>query len=278
MRTVFAELKRVLADDGTLWLNLGDSYGRGSRSATHPLTSFERAKGTSIPRPAGESLHLPNKSLLMIPARVAMALQDDGWVLRNDIIWHKGNGMPSSVRDRLANKHEHLFLFAKSQRYHFNLDAIREPLIFPDAADGTRVFGGRNKAKHLKTGSSARLTGSTYGKPRNPEEPANGAAPGKPHTGHRDTHPKGKNPGDVWKINTTPFPEAHFATFPVEIPRRCISAGCKPGGVVLDPFSGSGTTGKAALDLGRSYVGIDLSKDYLDLSLRTRLQHEETLW
>ena len=253
LRTVFAELKRVLAKDGTLWLNVGDSYGRGSRSATHPLTSFERANGGSIPRPKGESLRLPNKSLLGIPWRVAFALQDDGWILRNDIIWAKNNGMPTQVKDRLANKHEHLFLFARSQKYHFDLDPIRPPAN-PNVHTG-HTFGGKNKAKNLNTGSSARLTGRTY-----------------TPTG------KGRNPGDVWTINTTPFPEAHFATFPVELPRRCILAGCKPGGTVLDPFSGAGTTGKAAIENGRRYVGIDISAEYLDLSLRTRLSQDGIIW
>ena len=213
---VFSEVRRVLAKDGTLWLNLGDSYysGRGASTGKDEKSPARRFGVRALDR-GGQEWGTP-KSLLMIPARVAFALQDDGWILRNDIIWAKPNGMPESVTDRLSTKHEHLFLFSKSRRYYFNLDPIREP----DVVAGS---------------------------------------------------PAGRNPGDVWTIPTQPFTEAHFAVFPVEIPRRAIAAGCKPGGVVLDPFSGSGTTGLAAAELGRRYVGIDLNRDYLELSLRTRL-------
>lgn len=188
----------------------------------------------------------------------------DRWILRNDVIWAKPNAMPESVTDRLSTKHEHLFLFAKARRYWFDLDPIREPLAYPDAADGSRVFGGSNKAGDLTTGSSARRTGNRYGQQRPGDN--------REQSADRDAFdPRGRNPGDVWTIPTQPFTEAHFAVFPVEIPRRAIAAGCKPGGVVLDPFSGSGTTGLAAAELGRRYVGIDLNRDYLELSLRTRL-------
>jgi len=217
---LFREVRRVLADDGTLWLNLGDGYGK-------------------------------NKRLLGTPWRTAIAMDDDGWTLRNEVIWHKPNAMPEPVQDRLSARHEHLFLFAKSARYWFELDPIREELVYPDAGDGSRVFGGKNKAASLNTGSSARRTGRAY--------TADGS--------------KGKNPGDVWSIATTPFPGAHFATFPLEIPRRAVLASCKPGGTVLDPFNGSGTTGAAAQALGRKYVGIDINRDYLDLTLKSRLQN-----
>lgn len=234
---VFQEVRRVLADNGTLWLNLGDSY------ADSNTTSFAET-GKHVGRPMGARAHgdRPAKSLLGIPWRTALALQDAGWILRNEVIWHKNNGMPESVADRLANKHEHVFLFSKQQRYHFDLDAIRvEP-----AHDRGQV-------------------------PRRDDEAWNGGTSLAPHEGHRGSHPNGKNPGDVWTLNSTPFPGAHFATFPRELPRRCIQAGCKPCGTVLDPFSGSGTTGEQALLLGRKYVGIDLNRDYLDLSLQTRL-------
>lgn len=216
--TLFRELRRVLTDDGTFWLNLGDGYTR-------------------------------DKQLMGVPWRVALALQADGWVLRNAVVWHKPNAMPEPVKDRLNCRYETVFLFAKKARYEFNLDAIREPLVYPGAADGSRVFGGKNKADKLRIGSSARRTGNTY--------TANSS--------------KGKNPGDVWSISTTPFPGAHFATFPKELARRCVTAGCIEGGTVLDPFSGAGTTGLAAYESGRKYIGIDLSREYLDLSLQTRL-------
>lgn len=206
---VFHEARRVLADDGTLWLNLGDSYDSA-------------------------------KNLLGIPWRVAFALQDDGWILRNDIIWHKSNAMPESVTDRLSNRHEHLFMLSKSQRYWFDLDPIREPHeSTPDRAGGTALRG----QKAIR-----------------PSGPNSGAY-----------SEGGRNPGDVWTIASQPFGEAHFATMPPALAERCVRAGCKPGGTVLDPFSGSGTTGLAAARHGRRYVGIDLNREYLDLSLRTRL-------
>lgn len=265
---VFSEVRRALAKDGTLWLNLGDSYYSGKGSPTQPDAKNEAR------RPPRRVLDQPGaewgrpKSLLGIPWRVAFALQDDGWILRNDIIWAKPNGMPESVTDRLSTKHEHLFLLTKSRRYYFNLDPIREPLAYPTAADGTRVFGGTGNtygAKVSRRDSFARAT-------------KDADVPGQSYRQHREDRPDvvagspaGRNPGDVWTIPTQPFTEAHFAVFPVEIPRRAIAAGCKPGGVVLDPFSGSGTTGLAAAELGRRYVGIDLNRDYLELSLRTRL-------
>lgn len=234
---VFAEVWRVLADDGTLWLNLGDSYysGRGNPgpNADDRKNVARRGWIRALDKP-GQEWGTP-KSLLLIPSRSAIALQDDGWILRNDIVWAKPNAMPESVTDRLSNRYEHLFLFTKSRRYWFDLDPIREPVMYDPDRPGAGFIPGQNR-------------GNTSG-----------------------SNPNGRNPGDVWTIPTRPFSEAHFATFPPEIPRRCIAAGCKPGGTVLDPFSGSGTTGLAAAELGRRYVGIDLNRDYLDLSLRTRL-------
>jgi DNA modification methylase len=258
MRQVFAEVRRVLADDGTLWLNIGDSYSSSPPGKTdHALRSStlnasKRASAaTAMMRESvrtaavDRNRFFPEKNMLGIPWRTAFALQDDGWILRNAIVWNKPNAMPESVTDRLSSRHELIFLFAKSRRYWFDLDPIREPV--QENNHTGHVFGGANKALNLTIGSSERRTGGIY----------------KP-TGN------GRNPGDLWTIPTTPFPGAHFAVFPVEIPRRAIQAGCKPGGVVLDPFSGSGTSGLAAGQLGRRYVGIDLNAGYLDMSLRRR--------
>lgn len=267
MRALFSELRRTLAEDGTLWLNIGDSYSgiRGGKSAPDNKNKHAEADTPSSFTGKGSQ----RKNLLGIPWRVAFALQDDGWILRNAIVWHKPNAMPESVTDRLSCRYEQIFMFSKSQRYHFDLDPIREELIYPDAADGSRVFGGKNKAVGLQTGSSARRTGNAYGGKYSSEDKAR-PADGQRHTGG---HAKGKNPGDVWSINTQPFGGAHFAVMPQELARRAIVAGCKPGGTVLDPFSGSGTTGLVAQNNGRKYVGIDLSADYLKLSLETRLQN-----
>ncbi|MFF2650566.1 DNA-methyltransferase [Streptomyces sp. NPDC058045] len=238
MRSVFSEARRVLADDGTLWLNLGDSYvcsPKGSESKKHGLKG--RSNHTTTPAGKGgkNGGGLAAKQLLGIPWRVAFALQEDGWILRSEIIWHKPNAMPESVRDRLASRHEHLFMFAKSSRYWFDLDSVREP--------------------HAPSNLRPYTTRRGY------------AAPGQTvNVKSRPSGERGRNPGDVWTVATRPYPAAHFATFPLELPIRCIKAGCQPGGTVLDPFSGSGTTGAAARQLGRRYIGIDLNPAYHDLA------------
>lgn len=222
MRRVFSEVRRLLADDGTLWLNLGDSYahsgsgrqGSGGQRADRAFTA-EGVRGTTF---------LPAKNLLGIPWRVAFRLQDDGWILRCEVIWAKRNLMPESVRDRPTRAHEQVFLFAKRPQYWYDADAIREE------------------------------SDSEY-------------------AAHTVSHPGkgGRNARSVWSISAQPFPGAHFAVMPPELARRSIAAGCRPGGVVLDPFCGSGTTGMVAQQLGRRFIGIDLSREYLDLALRTRL-------
>lgn len=242
MCRLFSELRRVLADDGTLWLNIGDSYASDSKwgGATGGKHSKDLHGDTAIGRGKKRS-GLPDKNLIGIPWRVAFALQDDGWILRNSIIWEKPNAMPESVTDRLSGRHENIFMFSKSQRYWFDLDPIRQE------TTSTEDRAGKNALRGQK---AMRAVGPNSGR----------------------YNPKGKNPGDVWPIATKPFPGSHFAVFPPEIPRRAIVAGCKPGGTVLDPFSGSGTTGLMASESGRKYIGIDISADYLKLSLETRLQ------
>lgn len=252
MRALFAELRRVLADDGTLWLNLGDSYAAAGGHTDPGRTSALQGRRVQLMQgmPTKPADRTP-KNLLGIPWRVAFALQDEGWILRNAIVWHKPNAMPESVTDRLSTRHELVFLFSKSRRYWFDLDPVREPLARPEALGEGIVFGGRNEGDG-KVGGSARRGGA-----------------------HRSVYTasnaNGRNPGDVWVIPTTPFPGAHFAVMPPALAARCVLAGCRPGGTVLDPFSGSGTTGLAAARHGRRYIGIELNADYLDLSLRTRL-------
>ena len=245
LRAVFAEVWRVLADDGTLWLNLGDSYysGRGSPGPNSAFQKNAARRGWVRPvdRPA-QRWGRP-KGLLGIPWRVAFALMDDGWTLRNDNIWNKTNAMPESVHDRLSGRHEYVFLFTKGPRYWFDLDPIREPHLSEPGREGRNYMRGQKAVR-----------------------------PAGPNSGSYSEG--GKNPGDVWSIPTRPFPEAHFATMTPEVAHRCIVAGCKSGGVVLDPYSGSGTTGRQATRAGRRYVGIDTNADYLDLSLRTRLAQD----
>lgn len=255
LRALFTEIRRVLADDGTVWLNLGDSYaasaGQGNKGPSSALEGGGRPSGrrdrVSIPAPRASQFDRPAKNLLGIPWRVAFALQDADWILRNEIIWAKPNGMPESVADRLASKHEHVFMLTKSTRYWFDLDPIREP--------HAPVSIARSGRRRLTADRSQLGVGSPQ-----TADPA------------QAIHDGGKNPGDVWSISTQPFPGAHFAAMPPTLAERCVLAGCRPGGTVLDPFSGSGTTGLAAAKHGRRYIGIDLNADYLDLSLRTRLQ------
>lgn len=292
MRALFAELRRALADDGTLWLNIGDSYSGGNRGAYDPAGHL--SDGVPLSRPI---TGIPSKNLLGIPWRVAFALQDDGWILRNAIVWNKPNAMPESVTDRLSGRYEHVFLFSKSRRYWFDLDSIRE------VYDGDRVpsrrarTGNTNKENSCTTpwtpdpGSIATTAEGIAGNTDAPAGQETLACPtdiGKPPSvGHASTppgqspqtnmlptglrhtaaNPAGSNPGDVWSIPTAPFSAAHFAVMPVQLAQRCILAGCKPGGTVLDPFSGSGTTGFAAQRTGRRYIGIDINADYLRMSL-----------
>lgn len=254
MRALFAEVRRVLADDGTLWLNLGDSYtggGGGNYGGGKSVKSQGGQQVTNIRnrRDAPQNGGLPPKNLIGIPWRVAFALQGDGWTLRNSIIWHKPNAMPESVTDRLSTRHENVFMFSKGRRYWFDLDPIREPAETADRKGPRRSYA-PGSASSMRDGEHQAMTGPFTGLPLNEN---------------------GKNPGDVWSIPTTPFAGAHFAVMPPVLAERCILAGCKPGQTVLDPFSGSGTTGLAAAKHGRRYVGIDLNAEYLELSLRTRL-------
>jgi DNA modification methylase len=247
MRDVFREARRVLADDGTCWLNLGDSYSASGGGAT----GMHAYLGEHITTHGAAGL--PAKNLLGLPWRVAFALQEDDWILRNAVVWHKPNAMPESVRDRLNCRHELLFLLVKSPSYWFDLDPIR----VPHAADTrrerpTRPAGraGRPTRPPKYGPGTPQVTGaSRYGTRRNNRR-----------------HPNGRNPGDVWSVPTRPYRGPHFAAYPIDLPLRCIAAGCKPGGTVLDPFTGSGTTGLAALQLGRRFTGIDLSPEFAHLA------------
>lgn len=239
MRQVFSEAHRVLAADGTLWLNLGDSYISGPTGTRRSSGLMGTPNSANTREGMGEKRGwgLPGKSLMGIPWRVAFALQGDGWILRQEIIWFKPNAMPTSARDRFAPKHEQLFLFAKSPRYHFDLGAATVP-------SATRSRVASRKFRNGSTGTVGATSTNAVG--------------------WRGTT---RTMGDVWRIPTVPYPGAHFAVWPPKLAERCVSIGCKPGGVVLDPFSGSGSTGVAAIALGRKYVGIDLNPTYHDLAV-----------
>jgi len=227
------------------------------------------------------------KNLLGLPWRVALALQDDGWTLRNAIVWHKPNAMPESVSDRLKCRYELIFLLVKSRHYWFHLDPIREPHATARACAGgssTRrppgaAAAGRHPGdgKHSGARPDGNRTSGNRGAERHPlkygphtREVVAARRYGTGRCGR--AHPNGRNPGDVWSIPTRPYRGPHFAAFPIDIPTRCIKAGCKPGGMVLDPFCGTGTTGIAALALGRQFTGIELSPAFAALTAE-RLRH-----
>lgn len=264
---VFREVRRLLRDDGTLWLNLGDSYASTGGQAPQ---SGELLKGRRRQR---ENVCLPSrfsggdakaKDLIGIPWMVAFALRDDGWYLRQDIIWHKPNPMPESVRDRCTKAHEYLFLLTKSPRYYFDAEAIAEPLA-PSSIDrlsqpNLAEQAGSDRVPGKKNGNmkavGPRFGGNKYGDDDRPESATKSGKRWEcPETGKR-------NKRSVWTIPTRPFREAHFATFPETLVEPCVMAGSRARDLVLDPFMGAGTTAVVASRLGRRYVGAELNPDY----------------
>lgn len=265
MVEVFREIRRVLTNDGTLWLNLGDSYAaNGRQEANSGLARLadkyaprvnkrnpNRDDNGSVPRavrkvPPG----LKAKDLIGVPWRVAFALQADGWYLRQDIIWHKPNPMPESVTDRCTRAHEYIFMFSKSPRYFYDHEAIKEPAV-------STAPSGKGFKRPERLGSNARGQD----------------APWSNVGGTR-------NRRSVWTVTTKAFKGAHFATFPPDLIEPCILAGSKPGDVVLDPFNGAGTTGLVALKHGRRYIGIDLNPEYIEITekrLAGHVKDEETV-
>lgn len=225
---IFNECKRVLKDTGSLWLNLGDKYNNGN--------------------------------LMGMPWRVALALQDEGWILRNDIIWHKPNAMPHSAKNRLTTDHEYIFFFTKSSKgYYYDQDAIREK--HKTFSEDSKMKGGRNH----------------FGKKGGTPEKGKNSGNSNLHDGRWDQafHPNGRNKRTVWNIPLSKFRGAHFAVFPERLIEPCILAACPKNGIVLDPFFGAGTTGFVATQQGRQYVGIELNPEYADIA-ENRLQSVQT--
>jgi DNA modification methylase len=247
MVEVFRCVWDVMEDDGTLWLNLGDSYagsGKGQMGDGSASDRKSAKQGTSAGTLTGGlpigNTGLASKQLVGIPWRVALALQADGWILRQDIIWHKPNPMPESVQDRCTKAHEYIFLLSKSQKYYFDNEAIAEPL----AASSVERLAQPTLAE--QTGSD-RVPGKTNG---------NMKAVGNGET---------RNKRSVWTVTTKPYKGAHFATFPPALITPCILAGAPAGGIVLDPFMGSGTTAAVAIANGRDYLGCELNPAYKEL-------------
>lgn len=265
LRVVFRELWRVLREDGTAWLNIGDSYASGKGTCFNPggnTSSFNvHLKAANVhPLDRGNKSSLSQvglkpKDLIGIPWRVAFALQEDGWYLRRDIIWAKPNPMPESVTDRCTSSHEYIFMLTKSGRYYYDRKAIAEP------------HTEQSVARRARARTGGKFIDSDGGQPsHNPHSITTGL--------DHCLHPDGANKRSVWTVSTQPYPEAHYATFPEEIPEICIKAGTKPGDVVLDPFFGSGTVGRVAERLSRRWVGIDLGYQDLQAKRLRTLQKE----
>jgi DNA modification methylase len=266
MVAVFREVRRVLAPHGTCWVNLGDSYGSPNSGSPVP-----RVDGGTPYRIDGLQIKHPTKpkDLVGIPWRVAFALQADGWYLRSDIIWAKPNPMPESVTDRPTKSHEYVFLLTKQPRYYFDQEAVRESYEGDPEYRYGREGAYQNRAINgIGDGTTPTSLRGPDGRMKTTVQGGDGSIQ------HRDGERwpnAGRNVRSVWQIATQPYPEAHFATYPEELVRRCVLAGCREGGTVLDPFVGSGTTCKVARDHGRHSIGIDLSAEYLELAAR-RLQ------
>jgi DNA modification methylase len=245
MVEVFQCVWDVLEDNGTLWLNIGDSYARqGGRESDQPRhwDGREKTSGSMHNTRMAQDIGLKPKDLIGIPWMLAFALRADGWYLRQDIIWHKPNPMPESVQDRCTKAHEYIFLLSKSQKYHYDIDAIKEEAHTTDASDRNR-----DESRLNNTPGRTRMAGLT--------------------TNHYET----KNKRSVWTVTTKPYEGAHFAVFPQDLIEPCILAGAPVGGVVLDPFMGSGTTAQVAQHLGRKYLGCELNPAYAELQNK-RLQ------
>jgi len=278
MVEVCGEVKRVLKKTGSMYIVLGDTYA-GSHCGKGDKTLFQNYRRLKVegnlydkPSPQAQS-NLPPKCLMGIPWRVALALIDDSWILRNCLVWHKPNHMPSSVKDRFSNTYEFIFFFTKSRKYYFDLDAVRER---PKSFDFIRkVWKGKNPGDVVSHSPETRTLGAILGIKGAVKIPGGKGWVGHPPGGmarivrERDPRwlpPKGKNPRDFWSVKTKPFPGAHFAVYPEEICVRPIKSSCPRGGIVLDPMCGSGTTLGVALRLGRRYIGIDINPDYVKMA------------
>lgn len=325
MVDVFEEVRRVLRPDGTCWINMGDSYaskpngpvGGGGHKGNSPHVAVRTAharRSSSVP------LGFKHKDLCMMPHRLAIALQDAGWWVRQDIVWSKPNPMPESVRDRCAKSHEYIFLLTKSKKYFFNQAAIAEPIAESSRArlaqdvnaqaGSTRANGGAKTNGVMKAVSAGRNSFATkdYSIPGQKPQKRLSRGVGFGHGSDAEERQRkrvmpsemidaaasarmGRGPGwresaelsetrnkrSVWTMATHSFAEAHFATFPPELPETCIKAGCPVGGIVLDPFFGAGTTGLVADRLQRDCIGIELNPTYAEIA-RKRIQAESTLF
>lgn len=247
---LFREIRRTLRPDGTLWVNIADSYsgsGKGRlKDGTHSKDDSKSSnyEGVCVGKLKKTKSGCKNKDLIGIPWLLALALREDGWYLRQDIIWQKPNAMPESVKDRCTRSHEYIFMLTKSKNYYYDAEGIKEPCVNGD----TRLPAG---SKGTRTKNSGLRKQEQFGS----------------RAGRTDDRKSAfRNKRDVWTVSTKGFHGAHFAVFPEELIKPCVIAGCRESGIILDPFFGSGTTGKVALDNGRAFIGIELNPEYAKIA------------
>jgi len=254
---VFREVRRVLKKDGTCFIVIGDSYAGTSSKKEQRDPKYPKGRNGQNPSITQKVLGYKSKDLMGIPWRLAFALREDGWYLRSDIIWHKENAMPEACKDRPTRSYEHIFLLSKSPRYYYDYDSLAEPM---KEVSKKRYVRGRSKEnKYLNENSGAKI------------QKINEARGYGQYKG--DNIPQFRNKRDIWTINTTSFRGNHYAAFPPKLAEICTIAGCPKGGIILDPFIGSGTVGLIALLHNRKYIGIELNEEYVDLA-RKRIETE----
>jgi DNA modification methylase len=283
---IFRECRRILTDDGTLWVNIGDSYASKGKNRTKKQASQNSTLKGSLDsqesilfQNSKISVGLKEKDLIGIPWLLAFALRSDGWYLRSDIVWAKKNCMPESVEDRPTRSHEYIFLLSKSKTYYYNHEAIKEPSIYDVDGTGTASRKARQKGdnKSMPTQKNAgirptrfkdakKMNGKHSDKQRGHSRRHNGFNERWDQMTHEEQCTGMRNKRDVWNVATAQFPEAHFAVFPEELILPCILAGSEQGDIILDPFLGSGTTALLANKLGRNFIGIELNPEYAEMA------------
>jgi len=274
---IFDEVKRTLKRTGTCWVNLGDTYSGNKNGKTdNKVSQYLKDTSTNIHKKAV----ITEKCLCQIPSRFAIEMAGRGWILRNTIIWHKKNAMPSSVLDRFTNKYEQIFFFVINKKYYFDGDSIRIPFETdekkPDGIIRQREYGYEEKFKINNADSfgsprarnSRKYNSKENTKDRDLEKISRKMGTRRPPENEYKRNPLGKNRGDVWSLVSDPFPKAHFAVFPEKLIYPMVLAGCPQGGIILDPFSGAGTTGVVAKKNNRNFIGIELNPEYIEMAQR----------
>lgn len=270
---VFSEVRRVLTPQGTLWLNIGDSYNGNKVGNTEVVKNKKVSESNDFHKKLWSGAK--PKDLIGIPWMLAFALRSQGWYLRQDIIWHKPNPMPESVTDRCTKSHEYIFLLSKSQKYYFDYEAIQEPCA--DQSRTNYACGNRTNGINKDRNDNDFGERSKNWKPRTKNCQYDGQKPNSFHLSRENGEPDKeyyvRNKRDVWEVNTKPCKEAHFATYPFELIKPCILAGCPENGIVLDPFMGSGTTAIVARSLNRNYLGVELNPEYIKIAHKRLDKH-----